>query len=68
MSRMERIIADSMDLWKAAADEPFLDEMGRGTLSKELFRNYIIQDSIYLRYYLKAFAMGMFKAGTLRDM
>ena len=68
MSRMERIIADSMDLWKAAADERFLEEMGRGTLSKELFRNYIIQDSIYLRYYLKAFAMGMFKAGTLRDM
>ena len=68
MSAMDRIIADSMDLWEAAADESFLEEMGKGTLDRKLFYEYIIQDSIYLRYYLKAFAMGMFKAATLRDM
>ena len=68
MSKMEKIIADSMDLWQAAVEESFLQKMGDGTLSSDLFRNYIIQDSIYLRYYLKAFAMGMFKASTLRDM
>ena len=68
MSAMDRIIADSMDLWEAAADESFLEEMGKNTLDKKLFYEYIIQDSIYLRYYLKAFAMGMVKAATLRDM
>ena len=68
MSAMDRIIADSMDLWEAAANESFLEEMGKNTLDKKLFYEYIIQDSIYLRYYLKAFAMGMVKAATLRDM
>ena len=68
MSFMDDIIRDSLDLWKAAADEPFLEELGKGTLDKKMFYDYIVQDSIYLRYYLKAFAMGMFKSETLKDM
>ena len=32
MSAMDRIIADSMDLWEAAANESFLEEMGKNTL------------------------------------
>ena len=53
MSFMDDIIRDSLDLWKAAADEPFLEELGKGTLDKKMFYDYIVQDSIYLRYYLK---------------
>ena len=68
MKVMDRIISDSMDLWKAAADTTFLEALGKGTVDESLFLNYIIQDSIYLRYYLKAFAMGMFRSRTLRDM
>ncbi len=68
MGFMDSVIADSMDLWEAAADEPFLARMGDGTLDKAMFYDYIVQDSIYLRYYLRAFAMGMFRAETLRDM
>lgn len=68
MGFMDSVIADSMDLWEAAADEPFLAGMGGGTLDRKMFYDYIVQDSIYLRYYLRAFAMGMFRAETLRDM
>ena len=68
MTLMERITADSMDLYEAAAAEPFLEELGRGTLDRTRFLDYIVQDSIYLRDYMKAFAMGMFRSRTLRDM
>lgn len=68
MKAMERIISDSMDLWEEAAAVLFLAELGKGSVDKELFLNYIVQDSIYLRYYIKAFAMGMYKVETLKDM
>ena len=68
MNFMDRVIARSMPLWEAAASEPFVTAMGEGTLSRELFYGYIVQDSIYLRDYLKAYAMAIFKSRTLREM
>ncbi|MCI8589549.1 MAG: TENA/THI-4 family protein [Clostridiales bacterium] len=68
MTFMEHVIADSMPLWQAAASCSFLEQMGRGTLEQELFLDYIIQDSLYLRDYLKAFAMGIVKSRSLKEM
>ncbi|MCI8331825.1 MAG: TENA/THI-4 family protein [Clostridiales bacterium] len=68
MTFMESVIADSMPLWQEAASCSFVEQMGRGTLEKEMFLDYIIQDSLYLRDYLKAFAMGMVKSRSLREM
>lgn len=68
MSLMEDITRESMGLYDAAADAVFLSELGEGTLDRAKFLDYIVQDSIYLRDYMKAFAAGMFKSRTLRDM
>lgn len=68
MTFMDRIIADSLKLWEDAANEDFLEKMGTGTLEKKRFYDYIVQDSIYLRDYLKAFAMAIFKSRSLREM
>lgn len=68
MTFMEEAIERAMPLWKDAANEPFLDELGRGTLDRNKFYEYIVQDSIYLRDYLKAFAMAMFKSRTIKEM
>ena len=68
MSLMEDITRESTDLYDAAADAVFLSELGEGTLDRAKFLDYIVQDSIYLRDYMKAFAAGMFKSRTLRDM
>ena len=57
-----------MPLWRAAADEDFLTGMGEGTLDRQAFLDYIVQDSLYLRDYLKAYAMALFKSQTLRQM
>ena len=40
-----------IDLWREAADKPFVKEMALGTLDEERFRNYMIQDYLYLLDY-----------------
>ena len=68
MKVMDEIIAASMPEWEAAANESFLREMGENTLDRSAFYDYIVQDSIYLRDYLRAFAMAMAKSRTLHEM
>lgn len=68
MAFMKSVIADSMHLWDAAANTGFLEEMGKNTLDKQKFLEYIVQDSIYLRDYLKAYAMAIFKSRSLKEM
>lgn len=68
MQFMDEIIANAMPLWEAAANETFLEQMGTDKLDKRQFLDYIVQDSIYLRDYLKAFSMAMFKSRTLKEM
>ena len=65
---MLELIEDSLALWDEAANSPFLTAMGEGTLSKDLFYDYMIQDSIYLRDYLKIFAYAIAKAPDWKDM
>ena len=68
MAFMDGVIARAKPLWQAAADESFLREMGEGALPRERFLDYIIQDSLYLRDYLRAFALAAAKARSLREM
>ena len=68
MTFFEEAVAAAMPLWRAAADEDFLTGMGEGTLDRQAFLDYIVQDSLYLRDYLKAYAMALFKSPTLRQM
>ena len=68
MAFMDSVIARSKPLWDAAADESFLRQMGEGTLPREQFLDYIIQDSLYLRDYLRAYAMAIVKARSLKEM
>ena len=62
------LINDSKDLWNEAANCDFLTEMGEGTLDHDKFVEYMIQDSIYLRDYLKIFAYAVAKAPNWADM
>ncbi len=40
------------DLWIEATDKEFLVSMAKGTLDIELFKNYMIQDYLYLKDYI----------------
>ena len=52
----ERIYKRAKVLWPRYLTHPFVTEMADGTLPKEKFRYYMVQDYLYLRDYVKIFA------------
>lgn len=56
------------DIWKSYLNHPFVKEIGEGTLPKEKFKRYLIQDYLYLKEFSRVFAMGMVKADTVKEM
>ncbi len=68
MRFIDEVIDRSMKLWEDSANERFLNELADGSMKKEKFFDYMIQDSIYLRDYLKTFAYAITKSETLADM
>ena len=52
MKLSEILYAGVADLWKEAAGKPFVVDMARGTLDRERFRSYMIQDHLYLTGYI----------------
>lgn len=53
MKFSEILYAGAEGLWREAADKPFVKEMAQGTLADKKFRNYMIQDYLYLLDYIE---------------
>lgn len=52
MKLTEALYAGVIDLWREATEKAFVMEMAKGTLDERLFRNYMIQDYLYLLDYI----------------
>ncbi len=68
MTFVEKLIANSQDIWQEYLTHPFTLGVVKGSLERQLFKNYIIEDSIYLREYARIFALGMYNAKRREDM
>lgn len=68
MNFMTEAAAGANKIWTRCVEGSFLTEMGQGTLDRQKFLDYIVQDSIYLRDYLKSYAMAIFKSRTIKEM
>lgn len=68
MSFMEKIIERNIPIWDRCMETPFISELQKGILPFEKFREYIIQDSIYLKNYARIFGKAIYHASTLRDI
>lgn len=53
MKLSELLFAKTKGLWEEASSKPFVIEMANGTLDKELFRRYMLQDYLYLKDYIR---------------
>ena len=53
---------NAKDIWEGYLQQPFVKELGEGTLSLERFQYYMLQDYLYLLDYVKVFAYGVVKA------
>ena len=62
MKLTDRLYAAAKPIWDGYPHQPFVKELGEGTLSLERFRFYMIQDYRYLLQYSKVFALGIVKA------
>lgn len=68
MKPSDRFYQLAMPLWQSYFDHPFVKGIGDGTLKREKFRYYMIQDHKYLMQYAKVFALGLIKATDEDDM
>ena len=68
MKNSDRIYNDMIDLWERYNSHPFVQGLANGTLPKEKFKFFMIQDHLYLMQYSKVFAMGVLKSRREEDM
>ncbi|RFD21157.1 thiaminase II [Komagataeibacter melaceti] len=63
-----RLRNDCMAQWMEFVRHPFVRSVGDGTLAPEAFRNFLIQDYLYLIQYTRACALAVHKADTVTGM
>ncbi len=68
MKFSQRLYEKVLPIWERNHAHPFVQGMGEGTLEKEKFRFYMVQDYLYLIEYAKVFALGAVKATDLHTM
>lgn len=68
MSFSQGLRAKAEKVWEAGYNHPFVQGIGQGTLDKESFKFYLLQDYLYLIEYAKVFALGAVKADTVEVM
>ncbi len=62
MTTTEQLLNATKEIWDSYYEHPFVKGIGDGSLDREKFRYYIIQDYLYLEEYAKTFAIGIAKA------
>lgn len=65
MAVVDRLLAAARPIWDRYNEHPFVKGIEDGSLDKEKFRYYILQDYLYLEEYAKVFAIGVAKAEDL---
>ena len=66
MNTAERLLDATAEIWAAYNRHTFVLGIQDGTLDREKFRYYIVQDYLYLEDYAKTFAVGVAKAKSLK--
>lgn len=65
MKTSERLLNATKYIWAAYNEHPFVLGIQNGTLERDKFRYYIMQDFLYLKDYAKTYAIGVAKAKSI---
>lgn len=68
MTFMQEVIKDSQEIWDKCLNSPFVQELKTGDLPIEKFKEYMIQDSIYLKHYARVYGQAIYQSSALRDI
>lgn len=63
-----RFLKKTEQLWNDFNNHPFVKGIADGSLEKEKFKHYIIQDTLYLKDYARAFLIGAAKSEDMEVM
>lgn len=67
-SIFERLKTAAQTEWSRYVDHDFIRQMEAGTLPQSAFRQYLIQDYLFLIQYARAYALAIYKSPSLEDM
>ena len=68
MSLLERLKSAAAEDWNAYVDHAFVRGLGDGSLAPAAFRNYLVQDYLFLIQFARAHALAAYKSRTHADM
>ena len=68
VSLFEHLKADAADEWRAYVDHSFVRGLGDGTLPRNCFRHYLVQDYLFLIQFARAYALAAYKAPDLEAL
>lgn len=68
MDLFDRLRADAAEEWRAYVDHAFVRQIGDGSLPEASFRHYLVQDYLFLIHFARAYALAIYKSGTLEEM
>ena len=68
LSLLERLKSAAPEDWNAYVDHAFVRGLGDGSLPQAAFRNYLVQDYLFLIQFARAHALAAYKSRTLADM
>lgn len=68
MSFMEEVLTRNIPVWDKCIATPFVQDLKNGNLCPEVFKTYMVQDSIYLKNYARIYGKAIYHATALRDI
>jgi thiaminase/transcriptional activator TenA len=63
-----RLRRDAAEAWALYMHHPFLGALAQGTLPLKGFRNFLVQDYLYLIQYARGYALGAYKSESLAEI
>ncbi len=68
MSFFERLKTAASAEWTAYTEHPFTNALADGSLAEVAFRQYLVQDYLFLIEFARAYALSVYKSPRLADM
>ena len=68
ISLFERLKADCKADWESYTHHAFVEGMGDGSLPETAFRDYLVQDYLFLIQFARAYALSIYKSRSLAEM
>lgn len=68
MTFFEHLKADCSKDWNNYTQHSFVTQMGEGSLPQAAFREYLVQDYLFLIQFARAYALSIYKGRSLAEM